>query len=243
MNSAPQKILIVDDEPQIIRFLTYALQASGYACLAATDGKEALKALKEDTFDAMILDLGLPDMDGKTLIEAVRKDSDLPIIVLSAHDQEMQRIMALDLGADDFIAKPFGIGELLARLRANMRRLKASRLTPSPAVDGFGLDAQAREVTLDGNRIKLTKREFELMELLAQNLGSIVKHRNLLESVWGPAHVEDVAYLRVFIGQLRKKLALTAQSPVQIQTEPSIGYRLVTNRTAVGREDGRSDHP
>ena len=235
MSNGAQKILIVDDEPQILRFLTYALQASGYVTLPVSQGGEALAALEREAFDAMILDLGLPDMDGKSVIEALRRDHDLPVIVLSAHDQEMQRIMALDLGADDFIAKPFGIGELLARLRACLRRQKGPRQEPVASIAGLVFEPQSRAVRLDDRFVKLTKREFDLIRLLAENIGAVVPHRKLLESLWGRAHVEDVAYLRVFIGQLRKKLALNAESAIELQTELGIGYRLVVKRSPEGR--------
>ncbi|MCB5410693.1 response regulator transcription factor [Pseudogemmobacter faecipullorum] len=230
MSASQPKILIVDDEPQILRFLTYALQASGYATVQTSHGQEALRVLQSEAFDAVILDIGLPDMDGKAVIETLRRELSLPVIVLSAHDQEMQRIMALDLGADDFIAKPFGIGELLARLRACLRRSKSLRPESMAGLEGFGLDGESREAEIDGRRVRLTRREFDLIRLLAEAPGSIVRHRSLLERVWGPAHVEDLAYLRVFIGQLRRKLALGPQSAVQIQTEPGIGYRLMPKR-------------
>lgn len=232
MTATAQRILIVDDEPQILRFLTYALQASDYVTVQASTGRDALKSLREGGFDAMILDLGLPDMDGKAVIETLRKEFDLPVIVLSAHDQEMERIMALDLGADDFIAKPFGIGELLARLRACLRRPKSAARGAPVQIDGFEIDIDTREVKIDGQAVKLTRREFDLIQMLSANFGAIVKHRMLLERIWGPAHVEDLAYLRVFIGQLRKKLALDAQSAVEILTEPGVGYRLAQNGSA-----------
>lgn len=225
MTAPLPKILVVDDEPQILRFLTYALQAAGYTPIQATRGQEALDLLRQHDVGALILDLGLPDMDGKTLIARLRPDWTVPIIVLSAHDQEAERIMALDLGADDFIAKPFGVGELLARLRACLRRHMPA---PSPReIAGFALDPDAREAEIDGRKVKLTRKEAELLGLLAANAGRFVRHRQLLQQVWGPAHVEDVAYLRVFIGQLRKKLALEADSAVQIETEAGTGYRLM----------------
>ena len=223
MTPAP-RILVVDDEPQILRFLTYALQAGGYDPVPVACARDALAELEEGAFAAMVLDLGLPDMDGKAVIERIRPRLTLPIIVLSAHDQEMERIMALDLGADDFIAKPFGIGEFMARLRVCLRR---GQPQTAMTVAGFAIDPATHAVTIDARHVKLTRKEFALIALLWENAGHLLRHRQLLQAVWGPAHVEDVSYLRVFIGQLRRKLALTPESAVQIETEAGIGYRLV----------------
>ena len=224
MTDRPARILIVDDEPQILRFLGHALTAAGYAVLQAETGAAGLALLRDSGADLLILDLGLPDGDGKELIELLRRDSDLPIIVLSAHDQEMERIIALDLGANDFVAKPFGIGELLARLRVCLRPRRDQGMA---TLDwpGLRIDRDSREIWRAGQPVKLTRKEFELTLLLAENSGRIMTHRHLLERIWGPAHLEDVPYLRVFIGQLRRKLQLSADSAVQIQTEAGIGYR------------------
>lgn len=226
-------ILIVDDEPQIQRFLGHALIAAGYdTCLAAT-GAEALSQVAAREPDLMILDLGLPDMNGKEVIERLRLRSDLPVIVLSAHDQEMEKIMALDLGADDFVAKPFGIGELLARLRACLRPRRAAR-SQVIAQSGLTVDLAAHKVSRDGEALHLTPKEFELLAALAQNAGRVMTHHKLLSLVWGPAHVDDVPYLRVFIGQLRQKLERDAARPELILTEPGVGYRWAQS------QDGRS---
>jgi two-component system, OmpR family, KDP operon response regulator KdpE len=217
-------ILIVDDETQILRFLGHALTAAGYDTCTAVTGAEALAAANARQPDLMILDLGLPDTDGKAVIETLRQTSDLPVIVLSARDQEMEKIMALDLGADDFVAKPFAIGELLARLRVCLRpRRQPSdpRLRLGPLL----IDPAAHRVTRDGVELHLTPKEFDLLTALAEAPGRVLTHRQLLTRTWGPAHVEDVPYLRVFIGQLRQKVETDPSQPVLILTEPGVGYR------------------
>lgn len=223
-NAAPQ-ILIVDDEAQIQRFLTHALTASGYGTASAGSGAQALAMLQARPLDLMILDLGLPDMNGKAVIEKLRQTSSLPVIVLSAHDQEMEKIMALDLGADDFVAKPFAIGELLARLRVCLRPRTGGVAPKSMQWGDLSLDRAAHEVRRAGQPLHLTPKEFDLLLVLAENPGRVMTHRQLLERVWGPAHTDDVPYLRVFIGQLRQKLGLGPDDPVQIHTEAGIGYR------------------
>lgn len=217
----PTLILIVDDEPQIQRFLGHALTAAGYAVCQAATGAEGLAMAASRGPALMILDLGLPDMDGKEVIERLRQTSRLPVIVLSAHDQEMERIMALDLGADDFVAKPFAIGELLARMRVCLRPPVA---TPVPEVLRAGpltINRAAHEVRRDGQPVHLTKKEFDLLWHLAVNPGRVMTHRQLLLAVWGPAHVEDLPYLRVFVRQLRQKLG----RDLPILAEPGVGYR------------------
>ena len=218
-------ILIVDDEPQIQRFLGHALAASGYETAFAATGQDALALAASARPDAMILDLGLPDLNGKAVIETLRARSNLPIIVLSAHDQEMEKIMALDLGANDFIAKPFGIGELLARLRAVLRQ----RVQPAAILrqGGLVIDIPGHAVQLNGQPIHLTPTEFDLLVMLAQNPGRVLTHRQILMQVWGPAHGQDVPYLRVFIGQLRQKIETDPAAPAFIHTEPGVGYRWI----------------
>lgn len=217
-------ILIVDDEPQILRFLGHALAAAGYDTCTASTGAEALRAVAAHNPDLMVLDLGLPDADGKTVIETLRRSSDLPVIVLSARDQEMEKIMALDLGADDFVAKPFAIGELLARLRVCLR---PARKTAEPVLrlGPLTIDTAAHRVARDGRDLHLTPKEFDLLAALAEAPGRVLTHRQLLARIWGPAHVEDVPYLRVFIGQLRQKVEQNPARPELILTEPGVGYR------------------
>ncbi|MTH34705.1 response regulator [Paracoccus limosus] len=223
--SARQTILIVDDEPQIQRFLGHALTAAGYDTMLAASGQEALSRIAAHEPDLLILDLGLPDMNGKEVIERLRLRSALPVIVLSAHDQEMEKIMALDLGADDFVAKPFGIGELLARLRVSLRSRRNPARTDQIRQAGLQIDLGAHQVSRDGELLRLTPKEFDLLVALASNAGRVMTHRKLLDQVWGPAHVDDVPYLRVFIGQLRQKLELDPARPALILTEPGVGYR------------------
>lgn len=223
------RILVVDDEPQIRRFLRPALAAAGYDMIEAENGADAIKAAATSAPDVIILDLGLPDMDGKDVIANLRGWSTLPIIILSARDRETEKIAALDLGADDYIEKPFGIGELTARIRTAMRHVGKSESLPSLIeVDGLSIDTQRRIVARDGASIKLTPKEYDLLTLLAHHAGRVVTHRTLLTSVWGPAHGEDLHYLRVFIGQLRQKVERDAAQPKIIQTESGVGYRFVT---------------
>ena len=218
------RILIIDDEPQIQRFLGHALTASGYIVTQAATALAGLEAIERDAPDLLILDIGLPDLDGKTVIERLRQTRDLPIIVLSAQDQEMEKIMALDMGANDFVAKPFMIGELLARMRACLRQTKPATLEVIRHGD-LVIDLAAHSVTLNGLALHLTPKEFDLLDMLARNAGRVLTHRQLLKQIWGPAHVDDLPYLRVFIGQLRQKIEVDPAMPELILTEPGIGYR------------------
>jgi two-component system KDP operon response regulator KdpE len=222
------RILIVDDEPQIVRFLKPALSAAGFETIVADRGSEALKMAASQVPDLVLLDLGLPDIDGKEVITQLRSWSSVPVIVLSARDRETEKIAALDLGADDYINKPFGIGELMARIRTALRHAARDGRHDASVVAGpLEINVPAHTATLDGKPIKLTPKEFELLAMLARNAGLVVTHRQILTAVWGPAHTEDLQYLRVFIGQLRQKLKEPADAPELIQTEPGIGYRLV----------------
>ena len=222
-----RRVLIVDDEPQILRFLKPALVAGGYAVAQATTGREALSQIDAFGPEVIVLDLGLPDMDGKTVIVQTRQTLDTPIIVLSARDQEAEKIAALDLGADDYIGKPFGIGELLARIRAALRPRKSPGSdAPHLRIGALDIDIPGHRVTRGDSQVVLTPKEFDLLVLLARNAGRVMTHRQLLSRVWGPAHVEDTQYLRVFIGQLRAKLDPNATEPSLIFTEPGVGYRI-----------------
>ncbi len=223
-----KRILIVDDEPQIQRFLKPALVAGGYDVAQAASGREALRQIEAFSPDAIVLDLGLPDMDGKTIIMQTRQTSDTPIIVLSAREQEAEKIAALDLGANDYVAKPFGIAELLARVRAALRPRRGADVdTPVLRLGEVAIDIPAHRVTRGDAPVVLTPKEFDLLVLLARNAGRVMTHRQLLAHVWGPAHVEDTQYLRVFIGQLRAKLEQNPAEPTLIQTEPGVGYRMM----------------
>lgn len=218
-------ILVVDDEPQIHRFLTPALSASGYTSLRAERGDEALRLAAARAPDAILLDLGLPDMDGHEVLEKLRAFTDVPVIILSARDREAEKIRALDAGADDYVEKPFGLGELLARIRTALRhRLRQEHAEKPVVIDGLTIDPMLHKVTLDNVVLPLTKREHALLLLLARNRGRVLTHRHILTAIWGHAHTEDVAYLRVYIGQLRRKLG--ENFAALIITEPGIGYRL-----------------
>ncbi len=221
------RVLVVDDEPQILRFLRASLGASGFAVIEAETGAEALKRAAADAPEIILLDLGLPDMDGKDVIKALREWSEIPIIVLSARAREAEKIEALDLGADDYVNKPFGVGELLARLRAALRhRLRQQGATPVVKAGDLKIDIARRKVTRADAEIHLTPKEFDLLRLLAQNAGKVVTHRQLLQAVWGPAHLEDTAYLRVFIGQVRRKIDSDDGTASLIENAAGVGYRL-----------------
>lgn len=225
--TGPARILIVDDEPQIHRFLRPSLLASGFVPISASTGSEALRSIASAAVDTVILDLGLPDLDGKDIIKAIRKHSAVPIIVLSARDREAEKIDALDLGADDYVNKPFAIGELLARIRSVLRRPTAER-RDEPAIYALGpvlVDTRQHLVTRAGEAVHLTPKEFDLLVLLARHAGRVLTHRHILNDVWGPAHGGDTQYLRVFIGQLRQKLEVNPAEPQLILTEPGVGYR------------------
>lgn len=221
------RILVVDDEPQIQRFLKPSLMAAGYEVVEAVTGAEALKAVATQAPDLVILDLGLPDMDGKEVIASLRGWSDIPIVILSARDRESEKIAALDLGADDYVEKPFGIGELTARIRTALRhRGRRDAIPTVMEVDGLTLDPVKRIVSRDGEPLHLTPKEYDLLMLLARHAGRVVTHRALLTSVWGPAHGDDLHYLRVFIGQLRQKIERDPTQPQIVRTEPGVGYRM-----------------
>ncbi|NRP73941.1 Transcriptional regulatory protein KdpE [Ensifer psoraleae] len=222
------RILVVDDEPQIQRFLRPALGAAGYEVVEAITGGEALKAAATCVPDVIILDLGLPDMDGKDVVTNLRAWSNVPIIILSARDRESEKVAALDLGADDYIEKPFGIGELTARIRTALRhRIQMEGGQTSLAADGLTIDIVKRLVSRDGKALRLTPKEYDLLVMLARHAGRVVTHKALLTSVWGVAHGEDLHYLRVFIGQLRGKIERDPADPRIIRTEPGVGYRFI----------------
>jgi len=218
------RILVVDDEPQIHRFLAPALTAAGYEPLRADNAAEALRQAAAQAPDLVLLDLGLPDMDGQDVLRRLRAFSPVPVIILSARDREAEKIAALDNGADDYVEKPFALGELLARIRTALRRTGAAT-PPSETLHVADLTIMANATHRGDIVLPLTKREHALLLLLARNRGRVLTHRQLLTAIWGPAHTEDVAYLRVYIGQLRKHLGEEAAK--LITTEPGVGYRLL----------------
>jgi len=220
------RILVIDDEPQIHRFLGPALDAAGYEHVRAETAAEGLREIARKAPDAVVLDLGLPDMDGKQALEKARAFYKGPILILSARDRETEKIDALDLGADDYVEKPFGVGELLARIRAALRhRLQTAGAEPIVVVEDLTIDLIKRLVTRAGVPIRLSPREYDLLAQLVQGSGKVVTHRHLLTAVWGPAHEQDVQYLRVFVGQLRQKIERDPAQPGLILTEPGVGYR------------------
>jgi len=225
--SGKNRVLVVDDELAILRFLKPALEANDYEMYSVGTVADALKQIAATAPDAVVLDLGLPDGDGKDVIRRVREWSDVPIIVLSARDREAEKIESLDLGADDFVNKPFGVGELMARLRASLRHRLQSRDEVSQLRAGdLEIDVVKHRVLRAEQEVKLTPKEFELLSFLVRHAGKVVTHRQILTAVWGPAHTQDTQYLRVYIGQLRQKLEADPDSPKIILTEPGIGYRI-----------------
>ncbi len=221
------RVLVVDDEPQILRFLRPGLTAGDFDVITAATGDEAVKSAATMAPDVIVLDLGLPDKDGKDVIKEIRTWSNVPIIVLSARDRESEKIESLDLGADDYINKPFGIGELMARIRASLRnRQQVGVVTSVYRSAGITVDTLKHSVEKNGQLIHLTPKEFELLFLLVKNSDRVLTHRQILTAVWGPAHTHDVQYLRVFIGQLRQKLEADPTEPALILTESGIGYRF-----------------
>lgn len=225
-----RRVLVVDDEPQIQRFLRPALTACGYDVLTADTGREALRLIASAAPDIVVLDLGLPDMDGKEVLRQARGFSTIPIIVLSARDREAEKIMALDAGADDYVEKPFGIGELMARLRVALRHAsKSGTEIALVRCEGLVVDLDKRLVMRDDKPLKLTPKEYDVLAILARHAGRVVTHRQILASIWGPAHADDTQYLRVFVGQLRAKIEDDPTAPKLIQTEPGIGYRLIAD--------------
>ncbi len=223
--SASTRILVADDETPIRRLLRTALTAEGYDVIEAEDGNQALAAAAKEKPDAVLLDLGLPDLDGAEVLARIREWSPMPVVVLTARDAESQKIAALDAGADDYVTKPFAMGELLARLRAALRhRLQSDGTPPIFNAGKVSVDLTRRIVTVDGAEVKLTPKEYDLLRMLVRNAGRVLTHQMLLKEVWGPAHLHDTPYLRVYVRQLRQKLG--DDTATLILSEPGVGYRL-----------------
>lgn len=222
---AGARILVVDDEPQIRRALTHTLEASGFAVRAVATGEEALSALRWRP-DVILLDLMLPDLDGLEVTQRIRAQMATPILVLSAHGEERQKVLALDQGADDYITKPFGTEELLARIRVALRHAAGQPAAPIVEAGSLRVDLERRVVTLDGAEVHLTPTEYEVLKYLAVHAGKVITHRMLLQQVWGPEYVEETQYVHVFMSQLRRKIEPQPARPQFILTEPGVGYRF-----------------
>ena len=221
------RILVIDDEPQIRKLLKVSLGAYGYEIEEAATGSDGINRAAIYKPDLLIIDLGLPDRDGKEVVKAIREWSQTPIIVLTARDQEQEKIDALDAGADDYVTKPFSVGELMARMRVSLRRAAASEHEPVITCGDLAVDLVQRRVTVAGREIKLTPTEYELIKILAQHRGRVLTHKQLLKAVWGTAYNEDTHYIRVYIGQLRRKIEADPTQPRHIVTESGVGYRLM----------------
>jgi two-component system KDP operon response regulator KdpE len=221
------RILIVDDEPNIIGTVAPLLRSKGYDVLTAMTGRAAIETQERDTPDLVVLDLGLPDVDGVDVCVAIRRSSGIPILVLSARGAERDKVRALDAGADDYVTKPFGPEELLARIRAALRRVEPTAPAGEPIVrGGLVIDRARFRVLRDGEEVRLTPKEFELLTYLAQSPGRVLTHRTILKAIWGPHAGDQPEHLRVLVGSLRKKIEPNPASPKYILTEPWVGYRF-----------------
>lgn len=229
MNTSEPTILIIEDEPPIRRFLRASLGSHGYRLAEAATAGEGLRLATTERPDLIILDLGLPDMDGLGVVRQLREWGQIPVIVLSARGQERDKVQALDAGADDYLTKPFGVEELLARIRVALRhaaRMASDRDEPVFITGGLRIDFARRQVMLDGVEVHLTPLEYKLLIVLAQHAGKVLTHRQLLTAVWGPGYSDETTYLRVYMRQLRCKLEAEPARPRYLLTEPGIGYRL-----------------
>jgi two-component system KDP operon response regulator KdpE len=229
MTDVPIRILIVEDEPQMQKFLRTCLDAEGYRVIEATRGQDALDLARTHNPDLILLDLGLPDMDGTAVTTSLREWCVQPIIIISARGQEEDKVRALDVGADDYLTKPFGTNELMARIRVALRRsTRAGQDRPDPkiVIGDLELDLDKRRVLVRGEEVHLAPNEYKLLALLMKNPGKVLTHRQLLKDVWGPAYATQTHYLRVYMGQLRHKLEQDAARPRYLVTEPGVGYRL-----------------
>lgn len=227
-------ILVVDDEPQIRRVMRATLTAEGYAIVEAKDGQEALEKFRSERPDLIILDMNMPGLDGVEACREIRSSSNVPIIMLTVRSAEKDKVRALDAGADDYVVKPFGIQELLARIRATLRRSGGEEADEAVTSRELNLDFEKRVITVRGKQVHLTPKEFELLRHLVANAGKPVSHRRLLQAVWGPDYGEETESLRVVVNQLRKKIEVDPAEPKYILTEPWVGYRFVLP------EDGRA---
>ncbi len=221
------RILVVDDDPQIRRVMRVTLTGGGYEVDHAKDGDSALDKLRESRFDLVLLDMNMPGRSGLDTCRAIRAQSDIAIVMLTVRDSEADKVGALDAGADDYVTKPYNAPELLARIRAALRRSpSAQTLAGRLALGPVEVDFDTRQATMDGRRVRFTPREFELLRYLVTHPNKVIPHRELLQAVWGPDYGDEVEYLRVFVNQLRKKIEKKPSAPVYLLTEPWVGYRL-----------------
>ncbi|HEY9132504.1 MAG TPA: response regulator [Dyella sp.] len=228
MTSAIPCVLVIDDEAQIRKFLDIGLRAEGYEVLLAATGQEGLALAATRNPDMVVLDLGLPDRDGHDVLSEMRQWSQIPVLVLSVRDTEKEKVRALDAGANDYVTKPFGIQELMARLRALLRNRPGETEALPRYDDGrLRIDLAQREVTLDGALLSLTRKEYAVLAMLMRHSGRVVTQQQLLRELWGPTHVEDTHYLRIVIGKLRQKLGDDPTTPRWLKTEPGVGYRFL----------------
>jgi two-component system KDP operon response regulator KdpE len=227
MEPARARVLVVDDEPQIRRFLGIGLRAQGYDAIEVPDGRSALAALAAGGIDAIVLDLGLPDMDGRDVLRDLREWSKVPVLVLSARGREEEKVALLDAGANDYVTKPFGVQELMARLRVLLRSERDSEPAAALDIQDLSIDLPRRMLTVRGEPVTLTRREWSLLALLLRHRGRVLTQSQLLRELWGPTHAEDTHYLRILVAKLRAKLGDNAAEPRYIVTEPGVGLRFL----------------
>jgi two-component system KDP operon response regulator KdpE len=227
MSDPAQVVLVIDDEIQIRRFLRTGFELNGFSVIEAGTGADAIRAASLQAIDIVIVDLALPDMDGSRVVEQIRTSSSVPIIVLSVRSSEAEKVRLLELGADDYVVKPFGMAELMARVRVALRRQRRASSGESRVTSGpLTIDLAARAVLLNGTRLTLTPKEYRLLQVLAQHAGNVVTHQYLLKEVWGTIHVHDTHYLRIFMRKLRQKIEPDPNTPCILLTELGVGYRL-----------------
>jgi len=244
MPTEPQRILVIDDEPQIRRFIRISLASQGFVIHEAASGREGLAMAIEEAPDLVLLDLGLPDLDGQAVLDRLRARSQVPVIVVSVRGQEADKVRALDHGANDYVTKPFGIQELLARIRALLRHRQAASLPPEGGCYRRGdlvIDLASRRLWLDEAPVHLTPKEYAVLERLCRHSGRVVTQTQLLREVWGPTHSEDTHYLRIVVSKLRHKLGDDPKSPRLLQTEAGVGYRLLTEPDDAHGTEGKTE--
>jgi two-component system, OmpR family, KDP operon response regulator KdpE len=225
-----KKAVIIDDEKSICRFVRLSLEAHGYEVFESQDGVTGIQEVIARRPTIVLLDMALPDMSGQQVLEKIREWSQVPIIILTVRDSEEEKVKALDAGANDYVTKPFGVQELLARMRVAERHSEKKADSPVFQIGPLEIDRSSRTVKVDGKEVKLRPTEYDLLNILCEHAGKVITHRKLLQSVWGPNHTEHTQYLRVYIGHLRKRLQISPETPNFIQTEAGVGYRLALKK-------------